>query len=514
MLRKRTFFGLLLVMGLSAIVWAFSGGPPDGRAGNPPGNMTCKTSGCHNSFALNSGDGSFSIDGVPGEYTPGNTYTITVTLSDPGQKRWGFELTVLEGSNQQAGAIIVTDNTNTQLSDNMGTNPDYIKQRSAGTFAGTNDGPVSWSFDWIAPDAAAGDVTFYAAGNAANNNGTASGDYIYTTTASSSAPPPPAPTADFSAAPTSGCAPLSVDFTDLSTGEITQWDWDFGDGNSSGQQHPSHTYQDGGVYTVSLTVTGPGGSDTETKFDYITVNAAPEADFTGSPTSGPHPLTVDFTDLSTADVSGWFWDFGDEGTSTEQDPSHTYLADGTYSVTLITTGPCGSDTVTKTDYINVGTKTVDVAMTDDLVFDPDPVVIGAGQAVHWTTTGTVAHTSTSGTGPEDPQSGQLWDSGLLGTAESFTYQFESAGTYPYYCIPHFAQGMMGTVIVCDLEGGDANGDGSINVLDLVRVVNHILMTDPLDECGLWSADCNGDESINVLDLVGIVNVILGTGTCP
>ncbi len=79
------------------------------------------------------------------------------------------------------------------------------------------------------------------------------------------------PGAHFSATPTSGAAPLTVNFTDQSTGQITSWSWDFGDGSTSTEQNPSHTYTDGGNYTVSLTVTGPGGSDTETIADYINV---------------------------------------------------------------------------------------------------------------------------------------------------------------------------------------------------------------------------------------------------
>ncbi|MHC4310681.1 MAG: PKD domain-containing protein, partial [Planctomycetota bacterium] len=82
---------------------------------------------------------------------------------------------------------------------------------------------------------------------------------------------PPRPVAHFSATPASGRPPLIVNFTDQSTGQITSWSWDFGDGSTSTEQNPSHTYTDGGSYTVSLTVTGPGGSDTETRADYINV---------------------------------------------------------------------------------------------------------------------------------------------------------------------------------------------------------------------------------------------------
>jgi len=80
------------------------------------------------------------------------------------------------------------------------------------------------------------------------------------------------PTADFGAHPTSGVVPLTVQFTDQSTGEITSWAWDFGDGNTSTVQNPSHTYATLGNYTVSLTVTNSGGSDTETRTDYIRIN--------------------------------------------------------------------------------------------------------------------------------------------------------------------------------------------------------------------------------------------------
>jgi DNA-binding beta-propeller fold protein YncE len=74
----------------------------------------------------------------------------------------------------------------------------------------------------------------------------------------------------FSASPKSGSAPLRVSFSDNSIG-ATSWSWDFGDGSTSTVQNPSHAYQELGSYTVSLTVSGAGGSDTETKTDYINV---------------------------------------------------------------------------------------------------------------------------------------------------------------------------------------------------------------------------------------------------
>jgi PKD repeat protein len=89
---------------------------------------------------------------------------------------------------------------------------------------------------------------------------------------SASGPSPlPRPVADFSATPPAGGAPLTVDFTNASSGSITAWAWDFGDGGTSTAQTPTHRYTKVGTYTVSLTVTGPGGSDTEIKANAITV---------------------------------------------------------------------------------------------------------------------------------------------------------------------------------------------------------------------------------------------------
>jgi PKD repeat protein len=82
---------------------------------------------------------------------------------------------------------------------------------------------------------------------------------------------PPPLDANFSATPTSGIAPLTVNFTDQSTGRVDSWNWSFGDGLSSNEQNPSHTYNSPGKYTVSLTVTGPDGSDKKSVNAFILV---------------------------------------------------------------------------------------------------------------------------------------------------------------------------------------------------------------------------------------------------
>ncbi len=185
------------------------------------------------------------------------------------------------------------------------------------------------------------------------------------------------PNANFTAYPTSGEAPLTVTFTDESTGTIDSWEWDFGDNSNSTNQNPIHIYSNSGTYTVSLTVIGPYGSDTEAKIDYITVNyPAPVANFTANPISGVHPLSVIFTDQSTGNITSWSWAFGDGlGSSTQQNPSYTYNDPGTYTVSLTVNGPGGTDTETKTDYIVVEHETPVANFTADNTIGDAPLIV-------------------------------------------------------------------------------------------------------------------------------------------
>ncbi len=164
------------------------------------------------------------------------------------------------------------------------------------------------------------------------------------------------PSADYTATPTSGPSPLEVTFTDTSAGDITSYLWSFGDGQTSSERNPIHTYNADGAYDVSLTVSGPDGLDTELKVDYILVGfPPPEAEFSATPRSGEAPLSVKFTDESTGAVTEWLWEFGDGETSVEQNPTHLYTGPngGFFAVSLTVSGPGGEDTVTRVDYIIV-----------------------------------------------------------------------------------------------------------------------------------------------------------------
>jgi hypothetical protein len=152
---------------------AFSGGPPNGRT-NAPGETTCTD--CHTTFALNSGLGAVTVDGVGGGWLPDVAYDLTVTVADPAAARWGYEFTILDGNGASVGQLTVLDNLS-QLS-TSGARV-YAKQTGAGTQAGTT-GSADWTVRWTAPSTPVGPVSIHVAGNAANNNGANSGDHIYT----------------------------------------------------------------------------------------------------------------------------------------------------------------------------------------------------------------------------------------------------------------------------------------------------------------------------------------------
>ncbi len=181
-------------------------------------------------------------------------------------------------------------------------------------------------------------------------------------------PEPPDP--DFTAAPRTGQAPLTVIFTNATAGQVDSFTWSFGDGLGSQVENPVHTYTAPGNFTVRLTATGPGGSATEAKTDYIVADPSnsPNADFWATPTSGLAPLHVQFFSAITGgDATTYAWDFGDGEVSDTEHTEHTYLQPGAYTVRLTVTGPGGSDTAEKPDYIEV-----EAPLVPDVRFTANP----------------------------------------------------------------------------------------------------------------------------------------------
>jgi len=170
------------------------------------------------------------------------------------------------------------------------------------------------------------------------------------------------PTANFTADPTSGVAPLEVSFNGSnssdSDGSITSYAWDFKDSETGNGETISHTFSSIGSYNVELTVTDDkGATDSVTKSitvtDPIVSNQSPTASFTADPTSGVAPLEVSFNASNSYDPDGsitsYAWDFKDGNTGTGETVNHTFSSIGSYNVKLTVTDDKGAtDSTTKT----------------------------------------------------------------------------------------------------------------------------------------------------------------------
>ena len=342
--------------------------------------FTDKSTGSNiNTWSWTFGDGGTSTAKNPThKYAAAGTYTVTLTVTNDG------------GSNMKTKTSYITITNNAPpVADFTGT-PTSGNAPLTVTFTDKSTGSNLLTWQWNYGDGSANGTTknpshkYTAAGTytvtltVTNDGGSSTVQKIgyitvnpavtatptATATATATATPQP-PVPDFTGTPTSGYVALSVTFTDKSTNAPTSWSWTFGDGGTSNSKNPVHVYNAVGTYTVTLKATNSAGSNTITKTNYITViahNAVPVADFTGTPTSGNEPLTVQFTDTSTGNnIYGWSWTFGDGGTSTAQNPSYTYATAGTYTVTLKATNDGGSNTKTKTGYIIVSHNAPPVA---------------------------------------------------------------------------------------------------------------------------------------------------------
>lgn len=181
--RTAVFLLLLLCLGILPAFEMMDNSGQAGKTGSP-GEATCQTT-CHNSNTLNDGIGSVTISSdMPNwEYMTGDTYNISVTVTRAGISLFGFGLECLDGSspNQNAGVFLVTNSAETQIK-NATVNSVVRKNMVHKYNGGIGSGTKTFSFKWIAPATNLGNITFYAAGNAANGNNLASGDFIYTAT--------------------------------------------------------------------------------------------------------------------------------------------------------------------------------------------------------------------------------------------------------------------------------------------------------------------------------------------
>lgn len=178
----KKFYHLAFALGTAGVLFLAGVDSDNGKAGSTgsPGEQSCSQSNCHTGSTDNSMGGSVTLtstDLINWEYTPGQTYTLTATVSQQGRSLFGIGLEALLPSGANAGTLTPGTGTTTKNATIAGNSrKNIVHNMNAGATANAH----SFTFTWTAPATDVGPITMYFAGNAANNNGTKTGDYIYT----------------------------------------------------------------------------------------------------------------------------------------------------------------------------------------------------------------------------------------------------------------------------------------------------------------------------------------------
>jgi PKD repeat protein len=313
--------------------------------------------------------------------------------------------------------------------------------------------------------------------------------------------------ADFTAAPCSGPAPLAVQVTDLSI-NATSWAWSFGDGGTSDEQSPVHTYTVTGNYTVSLRASSDFRMDTETKVGYVSVTGPVTASFAGTPRAVLNGTTVQFTDTSTGNPFTRAWDFGDGTTSSEQNPAHLYHRAGIYNVSLTAANPLDTDSRQENGYVTVYDP-VGASFASPQHFGPAPLTVrfndtSSGDPTSWSWT---------------------FGDGSTSTEQNPVHIYHNPGTYDvtltasngYYQETTTALGCIVTVWVGQVPTGagsptdtnadglcdDVNGNGRPDFADVVLCFNQMIWIAANEP--VTSFDYNGNTRIDFADIVWLFN---------
>jgi len=340
-----------------------------------------------------------------------------------------------------------------------------------------------------------------------------------------------APNADFDTPPGVGDHTIPVTFTDTSLGEITSWRWDFGDGNTSDEQNPVHTYGTNGIYNVSLIVTGPGGLSKDTKFYCIRVGTqgAPkrpliDAHFFADKRTGCAPFTVQFTDMSRSEgeIVSWNWDFGDGNTSNEQNPQHTYDSLGIYNVSLETMLNTGAVTnETKIDYITVSTAAPapfvisgQVNCTSgDPVNDPGVTItnLNSSEIMPVETYAESNYYRIVVTSSDNVSAGNVLHFNVTGSSSSNPINFNHTITADEIEAGGFAQDI---AVDCGFTGicGDVTCNGIVDTGDVILLSNYVGYYPGMPQYALnstqqWAGDVTGNNVIDTGDVILLSNYV-------
>lgn len=233
-----------------------------------------------------------------------------------------------------------------------------------------------------------------------------------------------APLAAFGFSPPTPDPGEPVSFTDASAhpnapvDSLTNWAWDFGDGNTSAERHPMHVFDVQGLYDVRLTVTDDDGLSASVNVRVPVGNLPPVPAWSHDPQLPTDLETVDFTDASTdpdGTIAAWLWDFGDGSTSVEQHAQHRFADDGLYTVSLTVTDNLGASAS-----LAKALEVLNVPPTAGFTYSPAHVAVG--DEVQFTD---------ASTDPDGGIVGWLWDfgDGTTSALQHPTHSYVDGGDY-------------------------------------------------------------------------------------
>lgn len=307
----------------------------------------------------NFGDGSVSSQQNPAHvYNSTGSFNVTMIATN----NFGCSDTVVQNNYINIGTSLVPNFsvTNATGCDSLTTNFTPLVQNATSWLWDFGDGSTSTQQNPAHFYSATGNYTITLTVTTASGcNGTA--------TYTNAIVVDPTPTASFTVVQLSPCDDFTFQFTNTSTGAATYL-WEFGDGSTSTSQNPVHTYSGGNTMDVTLHVFSPNGCETVVTVIDAVIILDRHVTFMGDPRTGCAPLTVSFTPSNYPNANSWLWTFGDGGTSTLQNPTHTYNATGNYNVKLVvgTTQGC-TDSLTKVSHIRVVAGQVNYIVPDTII---------------------------------------------------------------------------------------------------------------------------------------------------